>query len=761
VNSVVTSARGDIDTSDSQQRYSTEQPQTGRSPAEAARSINVLMVDDRAENLIALEAILQELEREGETLNLVRAQSGVEALRKLLEMEFAVILLDVQMPGIDGYETAALIRQRERTQHTPIIFLTAINTSDLNVARGYALGAVDYISKPFSAEVLRSKVNVFVDLYRKTQEIRLMAERAQGQAELLRRSNDELAKTNKLMGGLYRELEHKSDELEAERDFIDTIIETVGSYIVIFDREGSLIRFNRASEELTGFVVDEMRGKKAWEIAVIEEDAQLVRDAFDRLHAGEESSRIDMRLRTKTGEQRHVSMTFTALSDEFGIPITIIASGIDITERWNAEEKIRRINQELEERVQQRTTELTQTNEDLEHEVAVRRTAEEALKQAKDQAEEANTAKDRFLAVLSHELRTPLTPVLAIVQMLQEEQGISEDTRSWIDTIQRNIQLEARLIDDLLDLTRISNGKVQIAKRKIDIHDVIADAVSTCREDIQRKQIDLSMSLAAPRSAIEGDAARLQQVFWNLIKNAVKFTPEGGEVKVSTRVVDGDHVECLVADTGIGIPPENLARVFEPFDQGDDAITKQFGGLGLGLAISRALVEQHGGLIEARSEGRGRGAQFSVTFPLLAQVEKLPGAPKAKKKHKIQSTATILLVEDNVDTSNVLRLLLERKGYSVYSASSVRAALELAQAHQCDIVISDISLPDGTGHDMLRQLTRLGPVRGIAMSGFGMEDDIRRSLDAGFREHLVKPLDFEKLNLALQNLLAAQPAGLS
>lgn len=718
--------------------------------------INVLMVDDRNENLIALEAILSGTELDGEELNLVRAESGVEALRKLLDMEFAVILLDVQMPGLDGYETASIIRQRERTKYTPIIFVTAINTSDINVARGYSLGAVDYISKPFSPDVLRSKVGVFVDLYRKTLEIRQMAERTQRQAELLRKSNDELAKTNKVMGGLYRELERKTDELEVERDFIDTIIETVGSYIVIFDKEGSLVRFNRASEELTGYGVEELRGKKAWEIAVIEEDAAKVRDAFDQLQNGAESVRIDMRLKTKTDEERLVSMTFTALSDEFGIPVTIIASGIDITERWRAEEKIRRVNEELEERVRERTSQLLTSNHELEREVAERRKAEAALQHAKTQAEEANSAKDRFLAVLSHELRTPLTPVLAIVQMLHEDSDVSDETRTWLDTIQRNIQLEARLIDDLLDLTRISNGKVQIAKKKIALHNVVSDAIGTCQQDVHRKKLRLDVKFGTMNDWTEGDPARLQQVFWNLLKNAVKFTPEGGVVKVHT-MIEGDNVVCSIRDTGIGIPPENLPRVFEPFDQGEESITKQFGGLGLGLAISRALVEQHGGTISARSEGRGHGAEFRVSLPLSTVQSAAPEKPKEPKRPALQSGATVLLVEDNPDTRNVMRLLLERKGYAVFSANSVRAALQIAQNHTCDVVISDISLPDGTGHDLIRQLAKLGPVRAIAMSGFGMEDDIKRSIDAGFRAHIVKPLDFEKLNAALQKLLSAEP----
>jgi PAS domain S-box-containing protein len=756
-----TSKNSSMDASD------TNPPVEGRKPTK----VNILMVDDHPENLIALEATLYELDRpipgveKTIELNLVRATSGSEALRQLLRMDFAVILLDVQMPGMDGYEAATLIRQRPQCQHTPIIFLTAINTSETNVFKGYSLGAVDYLFKPYDPNVLRAKIGVFIDLYRKSQEIQEMADEAQAQAVLLRASNDELAKTNKIMGGLYRELERKSSELSKERDFIDKILETAGSYILIFTPDGKLERFNKASEDLSGYALEELRGKPAWEILAIEEDSELIRDAFRRLTAKEESASFDMRILTKNAEQRTLSITFKSLRDERGRMASIIASGIDITERFEAEEKVRRVNEDLERRVLERTQELRDVNTDLEREVVERRKAEIALKQAKEAAEFANSAKDQFLAVLSHELRTPLTPVLAIVQMLDEDPALPEELRTWVHTIGRNVQLEARLIDDLLDLTRIANGKLQLNVEQVETHRLVQETVAICQEDIKNKCLSLDLDLKATSTHVSADPARLQQVLWNLLKNAVKFTPEGGSITIHTSNHDGVF-RCQVVDTGIGIPADHLARVFNAFDQGDKTITRRFGGLGLGLAISKALVDQHGGMIHAHSEGANLGSTFTIELPTVDP--NIP--PKEKKKRKnsnvtpgsisggvetpvVQSTGRILLVEDNNDTSQAIQVLLERKGFTVLVAHTVQSAIEIAKTYPCDLVISDIGLPDGTGLEMIRKLNQIRPTRGIAMSGFGMEEDVQRSLSAGFYAHLVKPIRFEQLNEVLQQML--------
>jgi PAS domain S-box-containing protein len=713
--------------------------------------IKILMVDDHPENLLALEASLDGIadllvgNSPKPKIECIRASNGPDALRKVLQDEYAVILLDVQMPGMDGYETAELIRKRPNSQHTPIIFLTAISTSEINIFHGYSLGAVDYLLKPFDPWILRAKVSVFLDLYRKKSEIQRMADELREHAKLLRSSNDELAKTNKMLGGLYRELESKSQELSKQHEFVDTILETAGSYIIIFDANGRLERFNRASENISGLQLEDVRGRLAWEILVAEEDASRVKDAFKSVAKGETVA-FEMSIVPKEGQRRRLSMSFTGMFDDSKKLIYVIASGVDITDRYDAEERIRRMNEELEHRVIDRTKELREANS--------------ALQEAKEVAEHANMAKDQFLAVLSHELRTPLTPVLAIVQMLEEDPTVTAETKSWIETIGRNVQLEARLIDDLLDLTRIANGKLELHLEPIDVNKVIQETIKICEDDIRSKKLKISLDLTKSPANVLADSARLQQVLWNLLKNAVKFTSEGGSLKVHTDTDHNGKLRCQVIDSGIGIPPEHIGRVFNAFDQGDKAITRRFGGLGLGLAISRALVEQHHGKIWAESEGVDKGATFTLEMDLYKPEKRTNGSVNGKQAHIKQlkpdgAPFRILFVEDNDDTSRAIQVLLERKGYTVIVAHSVQSALEIAKTYPCDIVISDIGLPDGSGLEVMQKLNAIRPTHGVAVSGFGMDEDVQRSLAAGFDAHLVKPIKFDELLGVVQQLLVS------
>lgn len=695
--------------------------------------VNILMVDDHPENLLALEAILGDL---GE--NLVKAYSGKEALRELLTYDFAVILMDVHMPQMDGFETATLIRQREKLQHTPIIFLTAMDKNDSSVFKGYSVGAVDYIFKPFNPDILRAKVTVFIDLYKKTREVKR-------QAELLRDINRELGMTNKAIGGLYNQLEHKNTEVRRERDFINAIFETAGSAVMVLDENGVIQRFNRASEEITGYTPEEATGKTIVELLFKGEEAKHARAMLKKATETEALAREEATWHTKSGESVRMVTALTTLRNEDGVITNIVATGVDITERQKAEDRIRRMNEELEQRVEQRTSELQKTNE--------------ALSRAKENAEQANKAKDQFLAVLSHELRTPLTPVLSIVQVLEEDPSTPQDVRVWIQTIRRNIELEARLIDDLLDITRIANGKIQLNLETVDVHAMVNSVLEICRDDIKQKNIKVTTDLKADYREVRGDSARLQQIFWNLLKNAVKFTPNGGKISLKTVNTDEDHVSLQVKDSGIGIQKDVLGRIFNAFEQGDKDITRQFGGLGLGLAITKALVDAHGGQISAKSDGKDKGSTFEVRLEVAessGQQNNSNGQSTARAMHK--KGAKILLVEDNSDTSKVMKVLLERRGFTVEIANSVAQAMEAGKTDSFDILISDIGLPDGSGLDIIKALSALRPVRGIALSGLGMEEDIRKSLDAGFDVHLVKPVNFEHLHDAVSKLLSSLPA---
>jgi len=405
-----------------------------------------------------------------------------------------------------------------------------------------------------------------------------------------------------------------------------------------------------------------------------------------------------------------------------------------------SEEALRRANEELEQRVAERTAELQRT---------------------KELAESANRAKDHFLAVLSHELRTPLTPVLTTVQLLEHRPGLPDEFREPLAMIRRNVELEARLIDDLLDLTRISRGKLELHFEPVDVHEVLAQALEICGRDLEAKGIAVTTALDACRHWVEADPARLQQVFWNLMKNAVKFTPEGGRVEVRTADGPGGTIAVEIRDSGVGIEPDLLPRIFDAFEQGGKDVTRLFGGLGLGLAISKALVDLHHGTISAESDGRGQGATFTVSLAAEVPERALPPRPAAHAGRHGGTGLRILLVEDHDDTREALSELLRLYGYEVESAASVAAALTCLDGGCFDLIISDLGLPDGSGLDLMRQVrTRChGEIKGICLTGFGMEEDMRQSREAGFLAHLTKPVSLQELDAVLQRVLAMPVAG--
>jgi signal transduction histidine kinase len=565
----------------------------------------ILLVDDESRNLDALESILQTPDYE-----LVRATSADQALMLLLTGEFAVIVLDIQMPGMSGLELAALIKQRRRTQHIPIIFLTAYYQDDKDVIQGYGSGAVDYLTKPISPVIVRSKIAVFVDLFRKT----------------------------------------------------------------------------RALEQ-------------------------------------------------------------------------------EIAQRQSAEAALRESNRELEVRVQERTSELSSANDEL-------RAREAALRKSEGQARASSRAKDDFLAALSHELRTPLNPVLLLASAAARDFALPAAVRADFETIQKNVELEARLIDDLLDLTRITRGKLPLDVREIELHAALENAIAVVQTEISEKEITLTRRLTTAHSTVWGDAVRLQQICWNLLKNAVKFTPRGGQITVETGTDAEGQIELAVVDTGIGLTAEELARIFEPFVQGEHASgsgSHRFGGLGLGLAISRMLVEMHSGHIRASSPGRGQGAEFTIVLPLAKGASELarsrPFLPLARSRSESDPAPRasargqrirVLLVDDHAPTRSTLVQLLGQRDYDVTAAGSAGEARARALGRDFDLLISDIGLPDGGGCDLLRELRTDHPALcGIALSGYGMDEDIARSREAGFSEHRIKPVSIDALDAAILNAMGA------
>ena len=403
------------------------------------------------------------------------------------------------------------------------------------------------------------------------------------------------------------------------------------------------------------------------------------------------------------------------------------------------------------------------TNTDISGE----RRAEEALRAAKEEAEEATKSKDRFLAVLSHELRTPLNPILLGVTSMLERPVPPEEVRANLEMIRQNVNLQARLIDDLLDVMRIVRGKMPLHWEVADSHTLIEQAVQICRSEVFGKALRLELDLAAEHHHINADPARLQQVLWNLIKNAVKFTPEGGTVTVRTynrtdRNHAGDRLVIEVNDTGIGIEPSVLPLIFDPFHQGETAITRRFGGLGLGLAICKGIVEGHGGLLTVESGGKDRGATFRIELPALAQFS-TPASeqPAAETPEPRGGTAyRILVVEDEPSTLRLMARLLRGLGHEVTTAETVATGRQAIERGDFDLIVSDIGLPDGSGLDLMRQAVALrGPMRGIALTGYGMEEDILRSRAAGFSAHLTKPIDFKKLDGMIRLVMSGGNGG--
>lgn len=373
----------------------------------------------------------------------------------------------------------------------------------------------------------------------------------------------------------------------------------------------------------------------------------------------------------------------------------------------------------------------------------------------------ANAAKDQFLALLSHELRNPLSPVIAMVGELEARGSDDADTRQSLAVIRRNVELEARLIDDLLDVTRIAKGKLQLSFEVTSIHETLERAYEICREDLLQKKLEFEFRLEAENTYVNGDPARLQQVFWNLIKNGVKFTPQGGKVTVETSNLSGDRIAIRTIDTGIGVGREKITKIFNAFEQGQSSITRKFGGLGLGLAISKAMVRAHGGTLSVESDGADKGSIFTVILNTVpAPTETQPGipvdTPDALEEESPAGKGHLLVVDDHHDTCLGMKMLLERRGYRITLAHTADQAIAKAQTEKFDLLISDIGLPDRSGYELMRELRATNSLRGIALSGFGMENDINQARAAGFSEHLTKPINFERLDEAIRSLLVEE-----
>jgi len=868
-------------------------PHAARGP----EKVNILLVDDRPDKLLALEAILGDL---GE--NLVKATSGKEALKKLLAEDFAVILLDVNMPIMDGFETAALIRQRQASEKTPIIFFTALSDNDAVVARSYSLGAVDFIKTPVVPEILRSKVAVFVDLYRKTEQVKSQAE----QMRLLREKEHRTA------------LAEAEDRLEAEtrRNRFFTLAVDM---LAIAGFDGYFKQLNPAWERTLGFTDSELKARPYIEF-VHEEDRAATAQHLSRCCSADfalteaDSTYFENRYRHKDGKWRWLGWTAAPFAEE-GL-VYIFAR--DITERKVAEEerlhlireqaaraaaeaaerraaflseagitlassldydttlsrlvhlsvpfladwcfidvreengRIRRVEAAVADPAREgvakrllqwppapdseapparviRTRESFLAPEPTPEVLAALAPDEAAKRLLADQgfrslmvvpliargralgaltfvsaesgrrydrtdlqlaeelgrraalaadnaalykasqearlaAEKANRAKDEFLATLSHELRTPLTPILGWTVMLRSGNLDPPGILRGLEVIERNVRVQTQLIEDLLDVSRIVTGKLRVEVRPIELVPVIEAGLDAVRPSADAKEIQIGVELEPRGLRVLGDPDRLQQVVWNLVSNAVKFTPRGGKVGVAVRETDS-HVLLIVHDTGKGIPPDFLPHVFERFRQADSTSTRKYGGLGLGLAIVRHLVELHGGTVQAESQGPDQGATFTVRLPLVEAARSgsgaesgAAGAARGRGGAAVSLDGVrVLLVDDETDSRDFLSLSLRQCGAEVTALSSAEEAVSVLQRERPDVLVSDIAMPGEDGYALIRRVRALSAERGgqvpaAALTAYAKGEDTTRALAAGYQVHLAKPVEPMELAAAVATL---------
>ena len=569
--------------------------------------VNVLLVDDQPARLMSYDAILSVLGQ-----NLVQARSGTEALARLMEGDYAAILLDINMPGMDGFETAALIHQHPRFEKTPIIFVTAVHVTDLDRLKGYELGAVDYVYVPVVPEILRGKVQVLIELHRQRRE--------------LERLNKSLAEANASLQA------EKARELEA---------------------------LNRT--------------------------------------------------------------------------------------------------------LAQANAELAEANATLQEQITERERAQQAL-------EAADRRKDDFLAMLSHELRNPLAAIQGSIELMQRI-SIEDPQLQWArDVVARQNRHLTRLIDDLLDVSRITRGTLTLKKEAVELREVAQLAIETVRPLIDSRRHDLTTELPELPLHVEGDSVRLSQVIGNLLTNAAKYTDEGGHLRLSIDRESGadslgGQAVIRVTDDGRGIAREAMPRLFEPSTHEERLNSGAHGGLGIGLIVVRGLVEMHGGVVEARSDGPGCGSEFTVRLPLL-EVEELTlklapaHGPAVAPPAGAGQALRILVVDDNQDSAISMTLLLELQGHEVHVAHAGVTALRVASDKRPDVILLDIGMPGMNGYEVARQLRAqdcFADTLLVAITGYGRASDVKQTESAGFDHHLVKPVDYEKL----QAVLATRSSGLS
>jgi signal transduction histidine kinase/DNA-binding response OmpR family regulator len=721
----------------------------------ADEPINILMVDDSATNLLALESILQASDR-----NLVSASSGDDALRYLLNNDVAVILLDVFMPGIDGLDTAELIRARDKSRNIPIIFLTANSMGGRHLSRGYSLGAVDYIVKPIEPDILRSKVAVFVELFKKTREI-------QRQAQLLHEKNLELENANlarlNMLIELGQELATEHDPARVLENFCRSarsIVEAQESAIGILNGNGTLRHFFCCARE-----EDNSSSNGVPAVAQRALDTVVSKRRPMRLNEGDDLLLIG----DKTPDSMHSFLGAPILTPSGVRGWVYLLNKLNANDFSEADERLTatlatQVAIAYENATLYRNAQLHAS--ELQMEIAERKLAEEERAQllireqaARAEAEQANRTKDEFLATLSHELRTPLSAILGWSHLVRTGKLDEPQMARAFETIERNARSQSQLIDDLLDVSRIITGKLQIELRPVNLSSVIEAAIDAVRPAAEAKEIQFEIEMDSPPCLVPGDGNRLQQIFWNLFSNAVKFTPQGGRVRVNGERTETE-ARVSVSDSGIGIKPDFLPYIFDRFRQADGSTTRVHGGLGLGLAIVKHLVQLHQGTVEVESKGSGQGSTFTVSLPLssAAAVADLHRAAVMEGEgnglpdglSELLEGLKILVVDDELDSRELITAILTRCGSDVRCSESAAEAIRAIRQWKPDLLVSDIGMPNEDGYSLIQKLRKMRSkwardLPAVALTAYATVEDRERTLNAGFQLHVSKPIEPEAL----------------
>jgi signal transduction histidine kinase/DNA-binding response OmpR family regulator len=693
--------------------------------------VNILIVDDLPEKLMVFEAVLEELNQ-----NVVCVRSGTEALREVLAREFAVILLDVNMPDIDGLETAALIRRYKRSAHTPIIFVTAY-ADEIQTSRGYSLGAVDYILSPVVPEVLRSKVRVFVELAVLQRRIARQADErvALAASAAALQAAEESTRRSACLSDLSHALSGVLDPRIGMHELLSRVVPDVAgrAAVLLFDddrRPQHLLRRGAGDADLRS-------GAQG-------ADARALRE--DSLSADE---RALVQQLCAEGVPPAGLLLADAADEAATLRVYPLRDGDRLLGALLLQGPLTALGQAVIDEIAMRAAtafSAARLHQNLQAEIAERRQAEARL-------EEQGRRKDEFLAMLSHELRNPLAPIRNAVEVIRRL--VPHDAKlMWAtDITDRQVRQLTRLVDELLDVARISQGKIVLRPEALDLGALLAECVEAQRPAMVARRQLLNQSLPPSPLWVQGDAARLQQVISNLLSNAVKYTPDGGQLSVGTWVEAGQAV-VSVRDNGIGIEPELLPRVFDLFEQGQRSLDRSQGGLGVGLTLVQRLVRLHGGRVEARSAGPGQGSEFRVYLPWQAQASPEAGDETQAPAQQGQGHR-ILVVDDNADVAETTATMLELSGHRVLTAPDGLQALACVEEFEPEIVLLDIGLPGLDGYEVARRLRQLPKARRawlVAVTGYGQPADRQRGREAGFDEHQLKPVDPQALAEMIQRV---------